>query len=596
MSSSSEDINNDSININALSTETFTNETGEPELVEKDDSLTFPKEILKDSSNELIELTASEMQIYGDEITDEGYFEIYVYYEDDDDFTIKTLLPKLGAENIRYCCSEYHGVPGKTTFENFKSLVQISRKVLIVISKTFTENTINAFLLEVLFDFHIKDNIITLITDGTITKDIYFIRQTNIIYLDDSEWWRRLKMEITFLNPEFCAILYTGKVSNTLFLRGLCFDNFEYDVYGLLVRTEKKVIKLDMQLYLKHLNYHEQYNVEEMCGQCKSLQSPDTIVSLVFGPQFCFESDMLTSAIRRNIVKLCEDIMDAHSFKVNWLCGTSIRGKYIPNLRFFTAHLHNEIQHAIYNEVARRIEEPCFPQYQIIEERIKSFEEVWDEEKYPPIDKMAEAGFYFESKPNRAQCFFCGLSTSTWNSATNPLAIHSRAIRTCTYLLTKCSPDSFPVESIVIPPPIEDRLMNFDERKASFSNFKYSAWAVIEEDREIIVDCLSEAGFKYSGFDTCISCFKCKASVTYENPRLKPWILHAVISPSCSFVLSVKGKEFIETVASTMDFSIDPEPTVVTFLLKVFDGKHRIDWKEPITITMPLSDTSEFKL
>ncbi|CAG2218350.1 unnamed protein product [Mytilus edulis] len=360
MSNFNQDIDNDSINtitlqvhdhMNAHSAEKNTSETGAPELAIHEQD-TFSKEILKDSPNELIELTASARQRYGDEITDEGYFEVYVFYEDDDDFTIKELLPKLGAENIRYCCTEYHGVPGKSTFENFKSLVQISRKF---------ENT---------------------------------------------------------------------------------------------------------------------------------------------------------------------------------------------------------------------------------EERIKSFEGVWDEGNYPSIDKMAEAGFYFKSKPNRAQCFFCGLSTSTWNNTTNPLAIHSREIKTCAYLLTKCSPDFFPVDSIVIPQPIENRHINFEERKASFANFKYSAWAGFVVNREMVVDCLSEAGFMYSGLDACISCFKCKASVTFENPRLKPWILHA------SFVLSEKGKEFIETVASTMDFSIDPEPTVVTFLLKVFDGKHRIDWKEPIILNMPLSDSS----
>ena len=166
------------------------------------------------------------------------------------------------------------------------------------------------------------------------------------------------------------------------------------------------------------------------------------------------------------------------------------------------------------------------------------------------------------------------------------MAIHSREIKTCACLLTKCSPDFFPVDSIVIPQPIENRHINFEERQASFANFKYSAWAGFVVNREMIVDCLSEAGFMYSGLDACISCFKCKASVTFENPRLKPWILHA------SFVLSEKGKEFIETFSSTMDFSIDPEPTVVTFLLKVFDGKHRIDWKEPIILNMPLSDSS----
>ncbi|CAG2212761.1 unnamed protein product [Mytilus edulis] len=414
MSNFNQDIDNDSINtitlqvhdhMNAHSAEKNTSETGAPELAIHEQD-TFSKEILKDSPNELIELTASARQRYGDEITDEGYFEVYVFYEDDDDFTIKELLPKLGAENIRYCCTEYHGVPGKSTFENFKSLVQISRKVLIVISKSVSDNTGNAFMLGLLFDFHIKDNIITLITDGTITKDLFFIQQTNLLYLNDSDWFRKLKTEIKFLNPEFCATLCTGKVSNSLFSRGLSFDIFEYDVYGILVRTEKKVLQLDMQLYLKHLNYHEQYDVEEICGQCKSLQSADTIVSLVFGSEFSFESDVWTSAIRRNIVKLCEDIMDAHSFKVNWLCGTSIRGKYIPNLRFFTAHLHNEIQHAVYNEVTRRIEEPFFPQFENTEERIKSFEGVWDEGNYPSIDKMAEAGFYFKSKPNRAQCFF----------------------------------------------------------------------------------------------------------------------------------------------------------------------------------------------
>jgi len=61
---------------------------------------------------------------------------------------------------------------------------------------------------------------------------------------------------------------------------------------------------------------------------------------------------------------------------------------------------------------------------------------------------------------------------------------------------------------------------------------------------------LSECGLKYSGVDDVVECFCC-GLILYNWERLDdPWIEHCRFSPSCLYVLLMKGNQYVQNILS----------------------------------------------
>ncbi|KAK7582126.1 hypothetical protein V9T40_013571 [Parthenolecanium corni] len=65
-------------------------------------------------------------------------------------------------------------------------------------------------------------------------------------------------------------------------------------------------------------------------------------------------------------------------------------------------------------------------------------------------------------------------------------------------------------------------------------------------NRKLKVKLLSEAGFFYHGSDDCTICFHCGGGLKEWKDSDDPWIEHAYWYPRCGFVLSMKGKEYVD--------------------------------------------------
>ncbi|KAL8579496.1 hypothetical protein ACOMHN_025449 [Nucella lapillus] len=61
---------------------------------------------------------------------------------------------------------------------------------------------------------------------------------------------------------------------------------------------------------------------------------------------------------------------------------------------------------------------------------------------------------------------------------------------------------------------------------------------------------IAEAGFYYAGYSDCCRCFYCGGGLKSWEPDDNPWIEHARWFKTCPFILTKKGKDFIEAVDS----------------------------------------------
>ena len=59
---------------------------------------------------------------------------------------------------------------------------------------------------------------------------------------------------------------------------------------------------------------------------------------------------------------------------------------------------------------------------------------------------------------------------------------------------------------------------------------------------------LAKAGFFYTGSGDCVRCFHCDLGLRHWEPGDEPWEEHARWYPKCTYILGVKGREYIQHI------------------------------------------------
>ncbi|ESO91189.1 hypothetical protein LOTGIDRAFT_105310, partial [Lottia gigantea] len=62
-------------------------------------------------------------------------------------------------------------------------------------------------------------------------------------------------------------------------------------------------------------------------------------------------------------------------------------------------------------------------------------------------------------------------------------------------------------------------------------------------------DQLAEAGFFYSGVFTKVVCFCCGVAILDWKRKADSWQQHALVSPTCQFILHEQGQEYIRVMS-----------------------------------------------
>uniref|UniRef100_A0A3P9J2W1 E3 ubiquitin-protein ligase XIAP n=1 Tax=Oryzias latipes TaxID=8090 RepID=A0A3P9J2W1_ORYLA len=159
---------------------------------------------------------------------------------------------------------------------------------------------------------------------------------------------------------------------------------------------------------------------------------------------------------------------------------------------------------------------------------------------------LAQAGLFYLGKEDKVECFSCGGKLSGWEPGDTPWNEHEKHFSHCFYILGH-DVGNVPLERDAGEneetgsrnqhrKPVN--LENLDERLDTFARVQHPI------DHEL----LAKAGFYSKGVGDGVICFRCGGGLKDWDPEDNPWEEHAKYYPGCSFLLSEKGQEFVNTI------------------------------------------------
>ncbi|XP_066999486.2 death-associated inhibitor of apoptosis 1 [Anabrus simplex] len=219
-------------------------------------------------------------------------------------------------------------------------------------------------------------------------------------------------------------------------------------------------------------------------------------------------------------------------------------------------------------------------------DRLKTFDR-WPVRFLAP-SRLAAAGFYYLGRDDIVRCFFCGVEIGCWEEGDDPFRDHQRWSPSCPYIrklpvgnipLDPNNPAIVPNRDIqsydtcgpygiqVFPNAgAENGECSHDEQTVNLEKLgihrsrgpafpKYSTmearlksyvnWPLSIKQRP---DKLSEAGFYYTGKGDQTVCFHCGGGLKDWEETDDPWVEHALWFSKCTYMLLVKGKEFVDKI------------------------------------------------
>lgn len=223
-------------------------------------------------------------------------------------------------------------------------------------------------------------------------------------------------------------------------------------------------------------------------------------------------------------------------------------------------------------------------------ERLKTFEG-WPV-TFISASAMAAAGFYYLKVADRVRCAFCGVEVGCWVEGDDPMQDHQRWSPSCRFV-RKLPSGNIPLPSTnsshSSDRPREngydpclcghygiefrpfagsengtngnersfstslEKLGIHKSRAPSFPNYaspearlrSYEMWPIA---LKLKPNMLSDAGFFYTGKGDQTICFHCGGGLKDWEESDEPWVEHARWFSKCSYVLMVKGKDFVDEV------------------------------------------------
>ncbi|KAK3093513.1 hypothetical protein FSP39_016639 [Pinctada imbricata] len=515
----------------------------------------------------------------------ENQFQLYVIYDEQDEFVNDVILPLLEENDISFCCDERHGDPGNTRMGDFVSLLQKSNKILFVVSKYFTSNVELVFLVNVALDVlqHNTQKILTLVTDGVISykNNLYSLNQSTRISIRSRNWKKELFQAISAVQVDYCALLETGKVSDQLLLRGLCLLNLRWEAYGLYIVADESYLKVDLVEYSKHIDLHHELGINKTCEQCGYLTNVNTTINLAFCDDF---AEGQLSEVGNDMVSMCVALLDTRSLmktQTEWMIVCSVSGLYDKRQQEYISDLFAAAKFAVETDYAAKATETGnlhLPDYDDETKRLESFYEVWPKENVPSAEVMAKSGFVFLMEPDVAQCFSCGYNQCNWDPEKDPLLVHAQVTPACKFVQENVPPENLPNQRV----KTVTRNDIFSAPESRISSLQASTLFDVKESQqkssqEEVLVTLADAGFYFIGYNM-IKCYSCGICISYNciKEGSDIWCLHGTLSPKCEYLLSKRGESFIRTLNHVT--KTNNEPTIVTLFLMTLKGDRNIDW------------------
>lgn len=240
---------------------------------------------------------------------------------------------------------------------------------------------------------------------------------------------------------------------------------------------------------------------------------------------------------------------------------------------------------SITSQFIELVDEPDGKEYRFEAARLESFKN-WPCAWMKP-EKLAKAGFYYTGEGDKVKCFECQVEICQWQPEDSPMVDHQRWSGRCRFVrdapcgnvpigvdpntvprpadkgLDVCGPYSpIPIympysgpdneefkESIKLnigdftaTRPKHPEFASYDARLGSFETWP-KAMSQTKED-------LTTAGFFYTGNGDQTLCYHCGGGLRDWEPEDDPWEQHAKWFDYCSYLLMVKGRDYVNKFVS----------------------------------------------
>ncbi|AXU41708.1 IAP-3 [Spodoptera eridania nucleopolyhedrovirus] len=200
------------------------------------------------------------------------------------------------------------------------------------------------------------------------------------------------------------------------------------------------------------------------------------------------------------------------------------------------------------------------------QERLNSFAE-WPTWAQVSPFHLALSGFYYIGRGDEVRCAFCKVEIMNWKRGDDPLVDHKRWAPQCAFARNVCSistiaktiaygedggasnetpstssKDVCGTGDTMVPKPKHEAYAEYKDRLATYTNWP--------RDINQSPQDLANAGFFYTGRNAEVRCFQSDCGLSDWEPTDDPWREHARWFPRCQYVISVKGKDYVQESVS----------------------------------------------
>ncbi|XP_068987597.1 E3 ubiquitin-protein ligase XIAP-like [Bombus flavifrons] len=163
---------------------------------------------------------------------------------------------------------------------------------------------------------------------------------------------------------------------------------------------------------------------------------------------------------------------------------------------------------------------------------------------------LAAAEFYYTRNFDVVRCFECQLVASQWSVVDIPMQIHEMRSPECRFIRNEhCN--NVPIGA----DPAKVRRTKRKNRNISCpyglqyqKAFDFNDHRFLRYSRNPTAYELSRLGLKRTGINDCTTCYHCGIGIGSWRAEDDPWEQHAISSPSCCYLLTVRGWEYVNKV------------------------------------------------
>lgn len=512
--------------------------------------------------------------------------DVFLVYDEADYHRANIILETLNNNGIQCCTKDYF--PGKHIIKIFKEYFATAKKVVLIYSTSFSQNEqLNYCISMILLKFQ-KKNMVTVLISGTyddnsLVDECQLIQHTIIVRVESNSWLDDLVRVLNTDVPCYINVIHKGGVIDSLMFQGLVIEHMQSNILGILVKANKLCLQVDLKEYLKHQKQHLEYKTATVIEEFRNLRDINSTVIIVLkdGVQ-----DELQTA-KDDVAVLASAVIDTsiEMARCDWSVACTIKGKYTEKEQTFLTGIYPLITYTLMNKFVESVKNPLVPQYENIKERIQSYPLTWREGDLETIEDMSDAGFFYPGFGETGRCFHCACILTNIRTQTMPLFRHASRFPSCRYVKHKLTEDEIQQataqfkdegEKSKLAEGFKNKYESFDARLKTFASFEKSNG---KSSENYILD-LVEAGFYYIGLENLIQCFSCHVRIYGIPSDQNVWSVHAHLSPTCSHILTEKGRAFIHEQQTAKEQTLNADCTIISFLRKTCDGSSRREWPQ----------------